>query len=291
MAMVHSFGRYYTRVTTRGKYIAKPASCQMGTDVRKNPRDPFTIQGAHVVPEAVTVKQVRPPRRAPWPLEFYRSAVGKKWVMGVTGIALLAFVLAHMIGNLKVYLGDGQLNSYAHFLRELLYPLLPKTVTLWIMRTGLVAVFLLHIHAAASLTMANRRANVAYRGPRDYAVASYASRTMRYSGVIIGIFLLWHLADLTWGMTPMAPEGWVAGEVEANLGASLSRGGVAILYIVANLLLGIHIYHGAWSLFQSLGLASPAYHRGRRWFARAFAAVIVVGNVSIPVAVWAGLVG
>lgn len=238
----------------------------------------------------MTAPPASPSRRLPWPVEFYRSAVGKKWVMGITGLALLAFVLAHMIGNLKVYLGDGQLDSYAHFLRELLYPLLPKTVTLWILRTGLVAAFLLHIHAAASLTISNRRANVTYRGPRDYAVANYASRTMRYSGVIVAIFLLWHLADLTWGMAPMAPEGWQAGAVEANLAASLSRGGVALLYIVANLLLGIHIYHGAWSLFQSLGLANPAYHRFRRWFAQGFAAVIVVGNVSIPVAVWMGLV-
>ena len=230
-------------------------------------------------------------RRLAWPLEFYRSAVGKKWVMGVTGVALLAFVLFHMIGNLKVYLGDGQLDSYAHFLRELLYPILPKTVTLWILRTGLLIAFLLHIHAAASLTMLNRRANTGYQGPREYAVASYASRTMRWSGVIVAIFILWHLADLTWGVTPMAPQGWEVGAVEANLVGSLSRGGVALLYIVANLLLGIHIYHGAWSLFQSLGLAHPSYNRWRRWFAQAFAAVIVIGNVSIPVAVWTGVVG
>lgn len=230
-------------------------------------------------------------RRRAWPVEFYRSAVGKKWVMGITGIALLAFVLFHMIGNLKVYLGDGELDSYAHFLRELAYPLLPKTVTLWILRTGLVVMFLLHIHAAASLTLLNRRANTTYRGPREYAVASYASRTMRWSGVIVGVFILWHLADLTWGVTPMAPSGWEAGAVEANLVGSLSRGGVALLYIVANILLGIHIYHGAWSLFQSLGLANPAYNRWRRRFAQAFAAVIVVGNVSIPLAVWTGMIG
>ena len=239
----------------------------------------------------MTADSLSTSKRRYWPLEFYRSAVGKKWVMGVTGIALLAFVLGHMIGNLKVYLGDGQLDSYAHFLRELLYPLLPKTVTLWIFRTGLVAAFLLHIHAAASLTMLNRRANVAYQGPRDYAAAGYASRTMRWSGVIVAVFLLWHLADLTWGVTPMAPQGWEAGAVEANLVGSLSRGGVAVLYIVANLLLGIHIYHGAWSLFQSLGWAHPAYHRLRRWFAQAFAAVIVIGNVSIPLAVWTGWLG
>lgn len=230
-------------------------------------------------------------RRLSWPLEFYRSAVGKKWVMGVTGVALLAFVLFHMIGNLKIYLGEGELDSYGHFLRELLYPILPKTVTLWILRTGLVLAFLLHIHAAASLTMLNRRANTRYQGPRDYAVAGYASRTMRWSGVIVAIFLFWHLADLTWGMTPMAPDAWQAGAIEANLVGSLSRVGVAILYIVANLLLGIHIYHGAWSLFQSLGLAHPAYKRWRRWFAQAFAAVIVIGNVSIPLAVWTGIVG
>lgn len=239
----------------------------------------------------MTPAPVSAPRRRSWPVEFYRSAVGKKWVMGITGIALLGFVLVHMIGNLKIYLGEGQLDSYAHYLRELSYPLLPKTVTLWLMRTGLLIVFLLHIHAAASLTMLNRRTDVSYQGPRDYAVASYASRTMRWSGVIVGVFLLWHLADLTWGMGPMAPEGWTAGAVEANLVASLSRGGVAVLYIVANLLLGIHIYHGAWSLFQSLGLAGASYKGWRRWFARAFSAVIVIGNVSIPIAVWTGMVG
>ncbi len=210
--------------------------------------------------------------------------------MGVTGIALLGFVLVHMIGNLKVFLGEGQLDAYGHFLREMLYPLVPETVVLWGFRIGLLLAFGLHIHAAASLTMLNRRANVAYEGPRDYAVASYASRTMRWSGVIVGVFLIWHLADLTWGVTPMAPEGWEAGAIEANLAASQPSGamGVALLYIVANVLLGIHIYHGAWSLFQSMGWVHPSYKVLRRWFAQAFAAVIVVGNVSIPLAVWAG---
>ena len=264
----------------------------MGREVGECPTgDRLQSLAVNVHSSPVTPASVSARRRRPWPMEFYRSAVGKKWVMGITGVALLGFVLAHMIGNLKVYLGDGQLDSYAHFLRELAYPLVPKTVTLWLLRTGLLIAFLLHIHAAASLTMLNRRANSSYRGPRDYAVASYASRTMRWSGVIVAIFLFWHLADLTWGVTPMAADGWPAGAVEANLVSSLSRGGVAVLYVVANLLLGIHIYHGAWSLFQSLGLAHPSYNRWRRWFAQAFAAVIVIGNVSIPIAVWTGIVG
>ena len=283
------------RVTTTGKYRPGIEQCQMSNIQGQHPDATKCLQSLttdvpdHVQPNPMTTPPAT--RRRPWPVEFYRSAVGKKWVMGITGVALLGFVLIHMIGNLKVFLGEGQLDSYAHFLRNLLYPFLPKTAALWLARTGLVFAFLLHIHAAASLTMLNRRANTRYEGPRDYAVASYASRTMRYSGVIVAIFLFWHLADLTWGVTPMAAEGWQAGAVEDNLLGSLSRGGVAILYVVANVLLGIHIYHGAWSLFQSLGLAHPAYKRWRRWFAQAFAAVIVIGNVSIPLAIWTGMVG
>ena len=102
-------------------------------------------------------------RKAPFPVELYRSAVGKKWVMAITGIMLLGFVFAHMVGNLKMYLGAQNFNHYAEFLRELLVPLLPRTVTLWLLRFGLIAAVVLHIHAAYSLTVMNRKARpVAY---------------------------------------------------------------------------------------------------------------------------------
>lgn len=232
-----------------------------------------------------------------WPVEFYRSAVGKKWVMAVTGIILLGYILAHMIGNLKVYIGflpaEGayEIDLYGEALRELLFPIMPHGVVLWVMRIGLLAAFVLHVHAAYALTIMNRRARpVDYVGPREYLAANYASRTMRWSGILVLLFVAWHLADFTWGVQPFAPSGWEHGAVYNNFIESFSRAPVAILYIVANLALGLHIYHGAWSMFQSLGVNHPKFNRWRRWFAQAFAAVIVVANISFPVAVLAGII-
>jgi succinate dehydrogenase / fumarate reductase cytochrome b subunit len=223
-----------------------------------------------------------------WPLEFYRSAVGKKWVMAVTGIMLLGYVLAHMIGNLKLYLGAEDLDHYGEFLRMLLYPILPRTVTLWLLRLGLIAAFALHIHSAYSLTRMNHRARPeGYAGGRDYIAADFASRSMRWTGIIVGLYVIWHLADLTWGT---ANGDFVRGDPYNNLVHSFDRLPVAILYIVANVALAVHIYHGAWSLFQSLGWNNPRFNIWRRRFAQAFAVIILVGNVSFPVAVMAGAV-
>ena len=244
---------------------------------------------------AVTSPPTR--RRVPWPVEFYRSAVGKKWVMAITGILLLGFVLAHMIGNLKVFIGflpeeaAYEIDLYGEALRELLFPILPEYWVLWVIRVALIVAFALHVHAAYALTIMNRRARqVDYQGPREYLVANYASRTMRWTGVIVLLYLAWHLADFTWNIQPFAPDGAVYGLIYEHFVLSFSRVPVSILYIVANLLLGIHIYHGAWSMFQSLGVNHPKFNPWRRYFAMAFAAVIVIGNVSFPVAVLTGLV-
>jgi succinate dehydrogenase / fumarate reductase cytochrome b subunit len=110
---------------------------------------------------------------------------------------------------------------------------------------------------------------------------------MRWTGIIVFLFLAWHLADFTWGWFN---PGFVRGEVYRNIDASLSRWPVAILYILGNLALGVHLFHGAWSLFQSLGLNNPRFNIWRRWFAIGFSALIVVGNVSFPIAVLAGIV-
>jgi succinate dehydrogenase / fumarate reductase cytochrome b subunit len=236
-------------------------------------------------PTPVVNGQVR--HRKVWPLEFYRSAVGKKWVMGLTGVMLLGFVMFHMVGNLKSYLGAEDLAHYSDFLREILVPLLPRTVFVWIMRLGLIAAFFLHIHAAYSLTRMNHRARPqAYASNRDYVAANFASRTMRWTGVIVLLFIAWHLADLTWGW---ANPDYVRGDPYNNLVTSLSRWPVTILYLAANLALGVHIFHGAWSMFQSLGINNPRFNNWRRRFAQAFAAIIVIGNLSFPVMVQAGV--
>jgi succinate dehydrogenase / fumarate reductase cytochrome b subunit len=224
-------------------------------------------------------------RRRWWPLEFYRSALGKKYVMAITGIALLGYVLAHMIGNLKAYLGPAEIDSYGEFLRELLVPLAPRTVTLWILRVGLTIAFALHMHAAYSLTKMNHRARpTKYANQRDYVAANFASRTMRWTGIIVILFVAWHLADLTWGF---ANPDFVRGDPYNNLVASFQRVPVAILYIVAMAALAVHIFHGAWSLFQSLGWNNPRFNRWRLYFARGFAAVIFIGNCSFPILVQA----
>ncbi|MGH9210703.1 MAG: succinate dehydrogenase cytochrome b subunit [Acidimicrobiales bacterium] len=230
-----------------------------------------------------------PKARAPWPIEFYRSAIGKKWVMALSGILLMGYVFAHMFGNLKVYFGAEDFNHYGEFLRELLVPLLPRTWALWGLRLGLIAAFVLHIHAAASLTLMNRRARSgeALVQPRDWQAANAASRSMRWTGVVILLFLVWHLADLTWGT--VNPD-FVRGDVYRNLVASFERPAVSAIYVVANLALGLHLFHGSWSLFQSLGLNNPRWNSWRKGFAIGFATLVTVGNLSFPITVLTGMV-
>ena len=231
------------------------------------------------------------PKSAPFPLNLYQTAVGKKWVMAVTGIVLLGFVVSHMIGNLKLYLGVVEHNGvmeydadvYGEFLRELLVPLLPRTVFLWIIRLVLIAAFALHIHAMYTLTLMNRMSNTAYRSKRDWLASNFASRSMRYSGIIVLAYLVFHLADLTWGFLPWYD--YERGHVQMNVVNSLSNPVVAIIYIVANVLLAVHIFHGVYSMFQSLGVSNPAYNQLRRGLAAVLALVILIGNVSFPIAV------
>ena len=204
----------------------------------------------------VTGTAMRSRKRRPFLLDLYSTAVGKKYVMAITGIAMMGFVLFHMIGNLKMYLGAADLNHYAKFLEELLYPLAPHGVTLWILRAGL--------------------------------------RTMRWSGIIALAFITWHLLDLTFGVVnDHVGTKDAAGlkDVYGNVVFSLQRVPVAIFYVIANVLLGIHLFHGAWSIFQSLGWNNPRFNKWRRAFATGFAAIIVIGNVSFPIAVLAGVVG
>ena len=231
-------------------------------------------------------------RRKPFLLDLYSTAVGKKYVMAITGIIGIGFVITHMIGNLKVYLGvvDGRydIDVYGDYLREILVPILPRTWFLWILRIVLIIALVLHLHAAYSLSVLNRKARpVKYQSSRDYQVANFASRTMRWTGIIVLLFLFWHLADLSWGWVN---PGYVRGEAYRNIDASLSRVPVAILYIVANIALGIHLFHGVWSLFQSIGVNNPRFNKWRRHLATGVATAIVVGNVSIPIMTLAGVI-
>ena len=145
----------------------------------------------------VTGTANRSRKRKPFLLDLYSTALGKKYVMAITGIMMIGYIIAHMIGNLKMYLGPEDINHYGEFLRELLVPLLPRTVTLWLLRIGLLGAAVMHIHAAYGLTVINHQArSVKYQSARDYQVANFASRTMRWTGIIITLFVLWHLLSL-----------------------------------------------------------------------------------------------
>ena len=240
-----------------------------------------------------TATAIKSRKKRPFLLDLYSTAVGKKYVMAISGIAMMGFVFFHMLGNLKMYLGAVALDHYAEFLQMLLYPILPKNVMLWILRGGLISMLLLHLHAAWSLTQLNRHARpVKYQSARDYQVAKFASRTMRWTGIIVLAYLVWHLLDLSFGTVNAVGTNstFVRGEVYNNVVRSLDRPVIALFYVIANILLGIHLFHGAWSIFQSLGWNNPRFNSWRRGFATAFATIIVVGNVSFPIAVIAGIV-
>lgn len=250
---------------------------------------PVSTQGAHARPGAdEPLVHRRSGRAAPWPVQFYGSAVGKKWVMALSGLAMIGFLVGHLVGNLKVYLGAEDLNAYADALRTLLHPIMPNEVVLWIMRIGLIVALIAHVHAAASLTAMNRASRpVGYKSPRDYVAANFASRSMRWTGLIVFAYLVFHILDLTLGKTGYD---YVHGDVYHNFVESMSRPLVALVYVIANLAVALHLYHGAWSMFQSMGLNNPRYNVARRVVAGGIATLIGLGNVLFPIMVQAGVI-
>ena len=220
---------------------------------------------------------------------FYRSAIGKKAVMAVTGLVLFGWIFLHMAGNLKLYLGAQHLNEYAHWLRAIGSPAVPETGTLWVARAILLVCVVFHIHAAYALTMMNRAARPIGYNDRGYIKATYASRTMRWGGVIILLFIFYHLAHLTFG-GHVTPVPFVKDDPYHNVVAGFQVWWVSAIYIVANLALGLHLYHGVWSMFNSVGINHPKLNPWKRTFATAFALLITVANVSFPLAVLTGFV-
>ena len=233
-----------------------------------------------------------------WIIELYRSAMFKKVVMAVTGLMLFGFVIGHMAGNLKLYKGkyeDGihqgryHIDVYAEGLREIGAPVLGHSEALWIARIGLLAAVGLHILSAWQLTLINRKARpLAYKKVSPQA-STYASRTMRYGGVIILLFIVYHLLHLTVGAPDIHPD-FTHGEVYKNVVTGFQNPLVSGFYILANLALGLHLYHGLWSLFQTLGLNGPRFNQLRQQAAVAFAAIITLGNISFPVSVLTGII-
>lgn len=214
------------------------------------------------------------------------SSIGAKAVMAVSGVLLMLFVLGHMLGNLQIFLGPEQLNSYAAHLQGL-GPLL------WLIRLFLLAVLAAHVLAAIKVWRDSAAARpIPYSHPGSVQT-TFAARTMLLSGALVLAFLIWHLVHFTVVNDPALaalkhPEGAEPHhpDVYAMVVAGFSHGGVSLLYILAQILLGLHLSHGAASLFQTLGLRRTGKAPSRvDLFAKAFAGLIVVGNCSIPIAV------
>jgi len=202
--------------------------------------------------------------------------------MAVTGLILFGFVVAHMIGNLQAYLGPEAMNGYAAWLREVAHG-----AGLWIARGVLLLATALHVWAAVSLARGNVRARpIGYRR-RAFERSTYASRTMVWSGPILALFVVYHLLHLTFGTVHPS---FVEGDVYHNFVAGFQNPLVSGFYILAMIALGIHLYHGIWSLLQTLGLSHARYNGLRQGFAGLMTAVIVVGNISFPLAVLAGVI-
>jgi succinate dehydrogenase / fumarate reductase cytochrome b subunit len=211
---------------------------------------------------------------------FYTSTTGKKAAMAVSGCILFLFVVGHLIGNLQIYEGPEKLNRYAVLLRSM-------PALLWGVRTVLLAMVLLHIWSSVQLAGRNIAARpVGYRIKKATG-SSYASRTMYWSGPIILVFVIYHLLDFTFGQ--VNPH-FQPGNVYGNVVASFQLIPVAVFYIIAMLLLCLHLYHGLWSMFQSVGIAHPRYTPMLRRGAAVVALLIAIGNISIPVAVLSGWV-
>jgi succinate dehydrogenase / fumarate reductase cytochrome b subunit len=211
---------------------------------------------------------------------FYDSVIGKKAVMALTGFVLCGFVLVHMIGNLQLYQGPEKLNHYAELLR-ISMPLL------WTARIVLLVCAGLHVLSAYQLWMLKRSARPVAYLKKSAIATTYAARTMLVSGPIILAFLIYHILHFTTGQAH--PE-FKPGDVYSNVVAGFRNPAAALFYMVANILLATHLYHGVWSMFQSVGVNHPKYTPKLKLIAKLYGIIIGVGNVSMPLAVLAGIV-
>jgi succinate dehydrogenase / fumarate reductase cytochrome b subunit len=218
---------------------------------------------------------------------LWQSTIGKKYVMAVTGLIWFGYLILHLWGNIKIYAGPEFLNEYGGFLRSVGEPFFGASQLLWLARIILIPAFVLHVWAAVQLT-----ARDASSRPRGYSMrrnleSSFASRTMIWGGVFIFLFLIYHLLDFTFGTVNPSYE---EGNIYHNVVASFHVLPVAVLYILAMVAVGLHLFHGIWSTFQTLGWNTARSTRLVRNVATFVAVLLTIGNISIPVSVLVGIV-
>jgi succinate dehydrogenase / fumarate reductase, cytochrome b subunit len=223
-------------------------------------------------------------------LRFYRSTIGKKVIMAVTGLVLVAFVIGHMAGNLQVFIGPAKMNGYAAFLKS-------TGELLWLVRLGLLVAVLLHILMAWQLSRIAARARLTGYEKRQPQVSTLASRTMRWGGVLILIFIVFHLLHFTTcTLFPAASRpdamypSFNPADVYGNVISAFRVPWVVAFYVVAMLFLMLHLFHGAWSSVRTLGIVKPSRHPLHRRVSTAIALIVWLGFTAVPVAVFLGVI-
>lgn len=221
------------------------------------------------------------------PTSLWRSTIGKKFVMAVTGLIWFGYLIAHLWGNLKIYAGPSYLNEYGVFLRTVGGPLFGPSQLLWVARIILIPAFAIHILAAVQIKQRDLASRPHAYARRRNLESTFASRTMLWGGVFILLFVIYHVLDFTFGTVNPSYE---EGNIYHNVVASFRILPVAVFYVLAMLAVGLHLFHGIWSSFQTLGLSTTRSNRLIRNLAIIFSLVLTVGNVSIPIAVLFGVV-
>jgi succinate dehydrogenase / fumarate reductase cytochrome b subunit len=211
---------------------------------------------------------------------FWRSLVGKKVVMAVTGVILLLYIVGHLLGNLQIFEGPERLNAYAAFLKS-------TGELLWAVRIVLLLSLVLHIIASVQVSLASKRARPADYEAKKSIETSYAARTMIWSGPLIFLYVVYHLAMFTFLVTG---PGYSPTDVYRNEVQAFQVPAISLFYVVAIVFLGMHLYHGAWSMLHTLGASNPRYRVLRKTIAPILAIAITVGYIAIPIAVLMGFI-
>ena len=213
-------------------------------------------------------------------LTFWRSTIGKKVVMGVTGLIGLGFVIGHMAGNLQAFSGAEKIDAYGALLQGPLHEIV------LLARVVLIAAVILHVTAAYQLTMLSRAARPVEYAVRRPQVSTLASKTLKWGGVLLLVFIVFHILHFTIGS--VHPD-FVKGKIYQNLATGFAVKWVAAFYLVAMLALGMHLYHGAWSSMRTLGLSKQSAHPLKRYLPVAIAIVVSSGFAAIPLAFLLGV--
>jgi succinate dehydrogenase cytochrome b subunit len=235
-----------------------------------------------VARELATARRTKPALRL-----FWDSTIGKKVVMAATGLLFVVFLLAHMAGNLKIFFGADTFDHYAGWLRTIGEPVLPYSWFLWIQRAVLVVALVLHVVAAVQLSRRDRKARPVRYVHGQRPRATFATHTMRWGGATLAVYIVWHILDLTVGV---ANPDFVEGQPFHNVVVDFQVWWVDVIYLVALLMLGLHINHGFWSAAQTLGIKSASRDRTLKTVGTVLAVVITGGFMIVPIAVMAGWV-